>query len=220
MRVDLATGARTPLPLPIRQSLDGDRISWKPAGSFNRYVVFFSRPVAERTSADDAALYLYDLRENSVRPIHLPVPADEWFGWSHPKTLWSDDLRQVALWDRDGEYLHIVDVDAFAFSTISTTMEGNEIMPVAWSPDGRRLLIKEVGRSIGTVDSRGLASTLGFTFTWWTVEFRVISVADGRTLEVLRSRFDDCRLQHTAAWSPDGGLIAFSGDMRACNVGH
>ena len=219
-RVDLIDGTRTLLPSPIRQWLAGDRVSWEPVGSFNRYAVFFSRPVAERTSTEDAAMYLYDLVENRIRPIDLPVFVNRSSGWSHPQTLWSDDLRQVALWDWNSEYLHIVDVETLQSSTISTTMKDNEIVPVAWSPDGQRLLIKEIGRTIGTVDSRGLASIFGFSFTWWTVEFRLISVSDGRTLDVLRSRYDDCTLQYTAAWSPDGGLIAFSGEERACMLGH
>ncbi len=219
VRVDLIDGARTLLPSPIRHLLADGRVSWEAVGSFNRSAVFFSRPVAERTSTEGAALYLYDLLENRIRPIDLPVFVNRSSGWSHPQTVWSDDLQQVALWDWNSEHLLVVDVDTLQLSTISTTMQGNEIVPVAWSPDGRRLLIKEVGRTIGTVDSRGLASIFGYTFSWWTVEFRVINVADGRTLDVLRSRYDDCSLRYTAAWSPDGGLIAFSGEERACMLG-
>ena len=140
-----------------------------------------------------------------------------------PRPLWSPTETQVALLLDTGRGLSIDlstgDIRTLPLPPSVDRSDRDEL--VDWSPDGALLLTRSL-RILDRYDAVGVAT---HPPRWSYIgpprhaisEYRLISVATGRVLARFRASPDSCwDAAHTAAFSPDGQRIAFSGLYTDC----
>ena len=167
-------------------------------------------------SPDGAALYLYEARSNTARPL---LGIERGAVWRAPHILWSDDQQRFAVsWVGGSVYI----VEARTLRTIELPEVRGDALGalIDWSTDGNQLLIR-YRSAVPEFGSRGFAAfpnlhSAIWPGEWVIAEYRIINAADGSVLHTFRADGNQCSNGHRAEWSPDGSWLAFGGLVVDC----
>ena len=215
---DRQTGEQLPLPAPL------DEPGWVVAEPYGRtqaagrdHVLFL------RANDGTVSFVVYDLAAHAATTypdLNVTVSRPDYF---YRSVTWSDSGDQVAfIIEEQGGF--IVDLRSGTSRTIdlapiTAPYEWNGI--VEWSPDGRWLLTVSL-RAAGEYDDDGVSAYparphYARPAIPYIMEYRLIDAASGRVVQRFRANPDTCwDAAHTAAFSPDGQRIAFSGLFVDC----
>ena len=210
---DRQTGEQLPLPAPLHEP------GWVMAEPYGREQAVGRDHVLFLRATDGAvSVVVYDLATHAATTypdLNVTVSRPDYF---HRSVTWSDSGDQVAfiiqeqsgfILDLTSETTRIIDL-----VPITAPYEWNSI--VEWSPDGRWLLTESL-RAVDEYDDDGVSAYPARPHYArppipYIMEYRLIDAASGRVVQRFRANPDTCwDAAHTAAFSPDGQRIAFSG---------
>ena len=219
---DWTTSESTSLPAPLNQPKWRDSGSHGPVFRIDGHLVHFAT-----VSDGVASTVVYDAeRHFIVEFADVSVSMDD-----------TDYLVRSYQWSADGQRVAVVFADAQGFHFDLTTGTASQLplpvpenddrrfydwnMIVDWSPDGRLLLTQSTYRT-NEYDEDGVAiypPRPGYITPPWPLnsEYRLIDIETGRIVARFRGNPDQCwSAGHTAAFSPDGQWLAFSGEDNDC----
>lgn len=180
----LVGGAGAAAASPIRQLTDGASESLRPAWSPDGGKIAFQRS----DNGDAFQIYVIDADGTNVRRVSAGNVDDR-----HPS--WSPDGKTIAVDSGTSTAREIWLIDAASTRRTQVTRIGADASFPSWSPDGSRLAFYEY---------RGGAADL------WTVGRDgkdPVQITQGLATEERQQCTFAC---HSAAWSPRGGLVAYS----------